>query len=381
MKDRALKLDLRSPWTLVILGVALVGLSLVLTYWIEPSDVAEYARYARAGLLPPLLTHWPVEYPTLSEAVFLLPRLLPWSYRLAFGLWSGLALMVMLITVREPIQWSMRLIVYVALGGLALLTGRYDIFAVLAATLGIEAAIRDHFAWAWVWLAVGFLLKIYPAVFMPVVFLWQYRREGKLPWFSALTALLGIALVLELEYRWAGPGALSPYKFLDQRPLEIGSFPGAFAALLAPLKTRLVFAYGAMNIVSPLSHPVGLVFDGLMMLGLGLGLVLIYLDILDLRAGCLWVLVVLLLTSKVFSVQFILWLIPLWSYYPLNRYWLLAAVFSSLGYPAVYLYAVHHPAWWSWVIVFFGLRSVAILVGAWTVMRDRLNRRTMRRIG
>jgi len=360
-----------SPWVVLSLGIAVIALSLIVTFWIEPTDVIEYARYARAGLLPPLLTHWPIEYPTLSEAVFLLPRLLPFAYQLSFGLLAGLAFLVLLSQGKHPPEWAYRVVIYVALGGLAVLTGRYDIFAVLAATLGIESAARERYAWAWFWLGIGFLLKLYPAVFMPVLFVWQYRRQGRLPWRELATTVLSLLLVLIVEVRWAGPSALSPYQFLGHRPLEIGSLPGAIAAALDFTHTRILFAFGALNIVTPMSSIVGLVFDLIMVLAIGTELFLVYMDVLDLRAGSLLVLVTLLLTSKVFSVQFILWLIPLWSYYPLNRYWIAASLLSTAGYPVAYFYAVRHSGWWALVIVLYGLRSAAIFAGTWVAIKHR----------
>ena len=376
MRGPRFRQPLRSPWLILGLGLALIILSLVVTFWIEPTDVAEYARYARAGLLPPLLTHWPIEYPTLSEAVFLLPRLLPLAYRLSFGLFAGLAFLVLLLRVHHPPRWGYRMVIYFALGGLAVLTGRYDIFAVLAATLGIESAAQYRYGWAWFWLGVGFLLKLYPAVFVPVLFIWQYRRQGRWPWTALTTTMLSLLLVLIIEYRWAGPGALSPYQFLGHRPLEIGSLPGIIAWVLDLAHTRIIFGYGALNIVTPISATVGLVFDLIMAISIGIELVLVYLDVLDLRAGSLVVLVTLLLTSKVFSVQFIMWLIPLWSYYPINRYWIAAALLSTAGYPLAYFYAVRHPGWWGLVVAFYGLRSAAILAGTWVAIKHRSDRFT-----
>ncbi len=361
----------RTPWTAWLLGAAVALGSLAFILWVEPTDVAEYAYYAHEALLTPLLTHWPVEYPTLSQGVFLLPRILPLPYYWAFGLLSGGAFLTLMAVRAHDSTWNFRLLIYFGLGALGVLAGRYDIFAVLTAVLGIEAARHGRFRWAWFWFAVGFLLKLYPACFFPVLFFWQYRREGRWPWQALLITLLSITLVIEIEYRWAGPGALAPYQFLRYRPLEIGSFPGNIAALLAPYHTRIAFAFGAMNIFTPINHVVGAVFAVLMALSFLTIVAAVYMDYLDYTQAALLSLVALLLTSKVFSVQFVMWLIPLWCYFPLNAYWVAAALLSTLAYPFAYLFATHHSGWWWILVVLYGLRSVAILWGTKAALTHR----------
>ena len=361
----------RTPWTAWLLGAVLVLGSLALTLWIEPTDVAEYARYAHEALLSPLLTHWPVEYPTFSQGVFLLPRLLPLPYYWAFGLLAGCAFLTLMAIRAADSAWNFRLLIYFGLGALGVLVGRYDIYAVLAAVLGIEAARRHRFRWAWFWLAAGFLLKLYPACFFPVLFFWQYRREGRWPWQELLITLLAIFLIIEVEYRWAGPGALAPYQFLRYRPMEIGSFPGDIAAFLSPYHTRIAFAFGAMNIFTPLNHVLGVVFTVLMALSFLAIMAAVYADYLDYTKATLLSLVALLLTSKIFSVQFVMWLIPLWCYFPLNAYWVAAAGLSTVAYPFAYLFAIHHPSSWWILIVLYGLRSVAVLLGTKSALTRR----------
>lgn len=355
---------------MVAVGLVLASLTIVLA--IRPSDVGEYARYAQGALLPPLFTHWPVEYPALSEAVFLIPRLLPLPYNWAFGIVAGGGFLSLIGIRRYDPPWQVRSLLYFGLGALGVLVGRYDIFAVLAATIGIEAARRDRMGWAWFWMAIGFLLKLYPAVFFPVLFVWEYRRRGRWPWQALCLTALSVALVLVVEYRWAGPGALSPYKFFGHRPFELGSLPGDVAALLDPWHTRIAFGFGSMNILSPLSGVVGALFDALMALGFLAVLWGVYTGALTVTEASLLALSVLLLTSKVFSVQFMMWLFPLWSYFRLNRPWLLAAGFSSLAYPAAYIYATYHPFWWGLLIALFFVRSIFLVWGTARALADRL---------
>lgn len=352
-------------------AVGLIGASLVIVLAIRPSDVGEYARYAHGALLPPLFTHWPIEYPALSEAVFLIPHFLPLPYGWAFGLLAGAGFLALLGIGGLGASWRVRCLVYFGLGSLGVLTGRYDIFAVLAATAGIEAARRERMGWAWFWMALGFLLKLYPAVFFPVLFVWEYRRRGRWPWLALCLTALAVGLVLVVEYRWAGPGALSPYKFFGHRPFELGSLPGELSALLDPWRTRIAFGFGSMNIITPLSGVMGHFFEVLLALGFLAMLWGLYTGALDFTEAALLALTILLLTSKVFSVQFMMWIFPLWGYFRLNRAWILAAGLSSVAYPAAYLYATYHPFWWGLLIALFFLRSIFMIWGTTTALSDR----------
>jgi ABC-type thiamin/hydroxymethylpyrimidine transport system permease subunit len=66
-----------------------------------------------------------------------------------------------------------------------------------------------------------------------------------------------------------------------------------------------------------------------------------------------------------------MWIIPLWSYYPINRYWIAAAGLSTAAYPFAYLYAGHHHGWWSLVVLLFGLRSLALILGTLATIKSR----------
>ena len=74
-----------------------------------------------------------------------------------------------------------RLIIYLALGAVMVVAGRYDIFATLAAFLSLRAAKRDRWSAAWTWSAIGFALKLFPAAFWPVFLIAEWRRSGRIP--------------------------------------------------------------------------------------------------------------------------------------------------------------------------------------------------------
>ena len=103
----------------------------------------------------------------------MLPLLLGFSYPWAFAVVAGIVL-VLLVTSYEgrgSRGWTpkaaRRLIVYLAVGATFLLTGRYDIFAVAAAFWSVRAAGQDRWSAAWTWSSIGFVMKLFPAIFWP----------------------------------------------------------------------------------------------------------------------------------------------------------------------------------------------------------------------
>ena len=53
-------------------------------------------------------------------------------------------------------------------------------------------------------------------------------------------------------------------------------------------------------------------------------------------AVSLAVLSVVVLTEKSFAPQYLVWLAPLWAYWPLRRGWLAAALLTTLVFPVLY---------------------------------------------
>lgn len=328
---------------------------------INPADLHEYQRYALAAIHSPILKQWPAEYPTLSLLIFLLPLALPLPYPVAFGIFAGGALLVELAALPSGARW--RLLGYTTLGALAVLEGRFDIFAATATLLGLNAALNRRWNAAWIWISVGLLLKVYPAVFLPLWFLTEWREKNRPP-LARAAAVLGVsAMFLAGEYALAGPAALGPFEYFTHRPLEVGSFAGNVAALLHPFHPHIVFAFGSMNVASGMAGALSWIFTSILLVGMAWVWRELYRGAIDLPAASLFALTLLLLTSKVFSVQFILWLIPLWSLFPFNRWWLASALFSSAAYPFAYFYASAYPPAWPLAIALYFFRSLTLILG------------------
>ncbi|MBX5468066.1 MAG: hypothetical protein K6U14_11335 [Firmicutes bacterium] len=359
----------------VAAGALVVGAWLVLPLT-HSYDVAEYQRYAAAALSPPWFTRWPREYPPLSLAVFLLPRLLPLPYPDAFAAVTAGAYLGLLWWVRRRLDLAAawRLLGYTALGGGFVLEGRYDVVAAAVAALALAAVEGRRFGQAWAWAGAGFLVKLFPAAVAPVAALVEARQTRRLPWARGGWTAAGVAAVVIGAGLRGGPGAWSWVGYFAGRPPEVGSVVGELAALADP-KHRIVFGFGSINVVSPWTAPLGALLAGLAAAVVVGVLVQLWRGRIGPVTATLTILTAVLLGSKVFSVQFLLWFLPWWSYYRFSPWWAGTAVASSLAYPFAYNWASAHPAWWNLDLGLLLARSILLAGGVWAVWRTPMARR------
>ena len=354
----------------------------VSTTLLRPFDVLEYQRYAHAALHTPLFHQFPLEYPAPALVLFLLPLLLPLSYPWAFAVLVGIALVV-LVTSYEGAGlpgWNTRavgrLIIYLALGSVMVVAGRYDIFATLAAFLSLRAAKRDRWSAAWTWSSVGFVLKLFPAAFWPVFLIAEWRRSGRIPvrrlWWMAASLFVLAGLPALLNHA----AALNVLRYYLHRPAEDGSLSSGLSVLLDWHGANWVGTFHSLNVVSGITGSLSLGFE---LAGVGACLWVWRAQIrgrLPLEAACLATLTFVMLGSKVLSVQYLMWLMPMWALYRLRVTWLLAAAANlaifpyaasaeGLGYLPGHAFAV------SLTLTFFA-RDVLIAAGTIALLRTML---------
>jgi len=355
----------------------------VSTTVLRPYDVLEYERYAHAALHAPLLHRLPTEYPAPALAVFLLPLLLPLSYSWAFAVLAGIAILVLVTSYETSalagwdVRSAGRLIIYLALGAVMVLTGRYDIFATAAAFLSVRAARRDHWSAAWTWSSVGFVLKLFPAAFWPVFLIAEWRQTGRIPlrrlgWMAGSACLIaGVPALLDHG------AALNVLHYYLHRPTEDGSLPAGLSVLLDWHATHWVSTFNSVNVVSPITAGLS---TGIELAAVGACVWVWWQQIrgqLPLEAACLATLTFVMLGSKVLSVQYLIWLMPLWALYRLRVTWVLASMANLVIFPYVISatglgYLPEHAFAVSLTLTFFA-RDVLLAVGTWVWLRATLD--------
>ncbi len=333
--------------------------------WIRPSDVREYDVYAARALHSPILHAWPHEYPMLSLAVFLLPRLLPLAYRWGFAVVTGVALLVLMAREKSDPEWDKRLVVYLSVGAVGLFAGRYDIFPAAAAFFAVEAGQRQRFGAAWLWSVLGFLLKLFPAVLWPALLVAEWRVSGRWRW-DRLVAAIGAGMAsVAVQALFSRHAAFSSYRYFLHRPLQLGSLAAGLSASLQLGHFRLITSFGSINVITSSGTLVSVLITVFCVLA---GLAVLALAVagrINLRTSSLALLTILVLSSKVFSAQYVIWLIPLWAWYAWRWQWLLAAGLTTMGYPVCFLLAHDYGGvWLHWALWIDFCRDGLLLWGS-----------------
>lgn len=340
--------------------------------WIHPSDVREYRIYADEALKWPLLHAWPHEYPMLSLAVFLLPKILPLAYRWAFAVITGMVLWQLMVQTHEGPAWDRRLLGYLALASVGLFAGRYDIFPAAAAFFAVMAARQGQFTRAWTWSILGFLLKLFPVVLWPGFLIAEWRATGRWRWDRLAAGIGAGVLSVAVQALFSRQAAFSSYRYFLHRPLQLGSLSAGLAALVHFGRFHLMTSFGSINVMTAPGPVVADIVTGLSLGAVALVLGLAVTGRIDLETTSLSLLTLLILSSKVFSAQYLIWLIPLWALYAWRWQWLAAAMLTTLGYPVSFILAHQFGAFWlHWALWIDFCRDAMLLWGsvAWFMVR------------
>jgi hypothetical protein len=368
---------------LVAAAIAGVRILMVKTSRLPNGDVVEYHKYALAFWThPPLFTSLPVEYPPLAILPFSLTLVPPLAdFQSVFTWWAGAAALVGYLAFRRVSgrRRALAYLVYLLIGGAATLVARFDIFPALVTVGALWATQARRYKTAYLLLAVGVLLKLYPVFLAPLVVIEQWRalagsygEAGLWPaprdwrgWLArdrwarmararatravakGAALFVGVvALGFGVAFLLNPSGALSEFQYASARPLQIESTPAAllWLATFIGIPAHPDFSFVSLNYVGPLD------------------VVLKPLSSLALVAGCLWVyarlargrlplaqaflatLCVVTVTNKVFSPQYMIWVTPFVAeVYGFDLLWLLICGLTTLIFP--YLYARGNPIW------------------------------------
>lgn len=277
------------------------------TIFRSTGDVSIYQAYAAAWLDRPMSL--PREYPPLTIGIFVVPQLVSATYyMLGFAVLAALATWLTVLLVDRLSRRGWWFVLYLALGTWGILFFRFDIFVVLLTVLAFASATRQRWIIAQVLLGFAVALKFYAVILMPLVVLWEWRDSRRLPIRSVLSG--GISLCVAVGSMWlVAPvqmaGMLSYHR---DRPLEIESVAAGLAWLVGP--TQINNSFGSINVISPLSPvliPLLTAANVLLLLALYGCFLKGYVN-----PPMAWVLALLIsiATSKVFSTQYLLWVLP-----------------------------------------------------------------------
>ena len=340
-------------------------------------DVHEYQHYAmRFWTEPPLFRHLPVEYPPLSIVPFTLTLLPPVADPLVvFTFWMGalfLAGYVWFLRYADH-RRALTYAIYLLIGAASTVFARFDLVPALITLLALVAAERRRFRWAYLLLALGILLKLYPTFLVPLVAIehWHALRaspdtrgtEGVQTDATTLAArlaalfqridraavravaqglglcILVVALGFGVAALLSPADALSGFSYAGSRPLQIESTPASLLWLGTWLRipAHAVYTFQSLNLVGPLDH----ILEPLSALALAGGCLFVYWrqwrGRLSLGFAFVACICVVLVSNKIFSPQYLIWVLPLVAYVSgFDVLWLVIGLLTTIIYPFLY---------------------------------------------
>jgi uncharacterized membrane protein len=365
---------LKRHWAgLVLLAFAAAHVYLFTKLFVSGSfDVELYFSYASriaSGLLP--YRDFQVEYPPGALLVFLIPR---WfasevePYGTAFAiemLIFNLACLVMVFLLARRLRLSP--VGTVAIYSLAVVSvssiavQRFDFASAALSLAAVYALSRGRFNYAWALLALGTLVKLYPIALTPLFFIyqWRHQRWQKLIGPVAVFGIIMLAGVLPF-WRLSPEGFMHAFNLQSGRNLQIeSSYASVLFMLFALGRTSLSVFQGPVSwdLESPYSADIANISLVVMFFAAAAVYVSYLIPYRAPRVNegppeppavgrlvnySLLLIVMLLLTSKVVSTQFMVWLVPL---IPLvtgrarHAAWI---AFVGVGFFSWYTYPIHY---------------------------------------
>jgi hypothetical protein len=346
----------------------------------EIVDTPVYERYGdamRSGLLP--YRDFDLEYPPASLPVFVAPELTARAgsfdeYDASFERWmAGLGVVTVLLVALALVPLApstvgaLATLGFVAISPLLLgnvFLTRFDLWPAALAVGAVAALLWGLDLVAAGVLAVAVAAKLWPAVLVPIAVAWVWRRRGRRSAARWTGVFAGVVAAIVLPFAIVAPGGVA-HALSTQltRPLQIESLGSAVllaAHHVGGLRVSVQTGHGSQNLVASGSAWTGTITTALQLACL----VLVWIAFargpatrarLVLAAAAATAAFVAF--GKVFSPQFLIWLVPL---VPLVRgrrglvaSTLLAAalVLTQLWFPGRYWNLVAFGPYESWLLL------------------------------
>ncbi len=321
-----------------------------LTFWFGSNGTQllplQQCTFLHISSAQPSFHMLPLEYPPLTLLPFSLALLAPISYyQLVFALLMALtAVLIHWLLLRYgPRGAGLIFPLYLLGGAVATAHVRFDLLPAALTLVALIAAERRHWASAYVALAFGVLLKIYPILLLPALFIAEQQTQGRfhmpprslpitrvpqqlwytlqgirrwrwkncLIFFAVFVGVTGVFALLDFQ------GAIvNQLNYFAQRPVQVESTGSTLLWLTTLFGTplKIEYSFGSLNLVHPFARFVSLTTTVLLVLGFSYVLWTQWRGKMDVTQASIAFILVFIATGKVFSPQYVIWLVPLLAY-------------------------------------------------------------------
>jgi hypothetical protein len=183
-----------------------------------------------------------------------------------------------------------------------------------------------------------------------IPFLIAQQKDSTLPWKSwrrlvplgifvlVCVVVMGVSLLLSVE------GTISPFSYFTSRPIQVESLPASILwikNLIFSQPAYYPFTYGSLNILTSGATIISPLASVAEIVGMLYVFWLQWRGKIDLATTSLLTLLVVIVTGKVFSPQYLIWVIPLVAYVGESKrwwivIWCLIGLLTSWIYPYIY---------------------------------------------
>jgi uncharacterized membrane protein len=292
--------------------------------WYTHGQIVDYGVYRHYGVA--MKDHavpyrdFDVEYPPAALPVFLAPALLPIDdYRRAFQLVMFLCDVVLVLAVLRLAGLRAAALAAVApllLGSVVL--SRFDLYPAALTAVALLALVRRRFALGGIVLGCAFAAKLWPAVLAPFLLVWVWRTAGPHRALVAAGSAVATAAAWFLPFAAIAPDGLG-HMFHAQlaRPLQIESLGASLLIAVHNVfdtSLHVVGSFGSQNLAGTGVGVVQALTTALQVAAL-IAVFAVFVrgepTVERLLLSCAAAVTVLIGFGKVFSPQFLIWLIPL----------------------------------------------------------------------
>ncbi len=312
-----------APAALAIVLVAAVW-GVLHVGWYAHGQITDYGVYQAYG--DSIVTHhdvpyrdFSVEYPPAALPVFVVPSLLePYNYRhvfqaLMFLCDVGLVLGVGAIAGRRAAVLAA--VAPLALGSVVL--SRYDLWPAALAVLAVATLVRGRLGISALLLGTAFAAKLWPVALVPVALVWLARTHGARAAAGWAAGAAATAAARFVPFVVLSPGGTAHSFHVElARPLQLESLGGAILIarhLSAGTTLHLTSSYGSQNLTGPGAHAAAIATSIAGVLALASACIIFARGPATVERFVTYAaasIVAVVAFGKVFSPQYMIWLIP-----------------------------------------------------------------------